>query len=352
MFTRRAVVSGARVANSGNVRKSRFTASLAIAALWVGVLSTSTAYAQTGWVRNRTGLPCDGTYCQFWEDMDRNGVTARIAASGGNLYQLQITGAIFKAPTTPCTYFCPGWGLIGYNAGTKAVYADGSSVYQLRDDGSIWRYLGTPDSWQWIGGNALSLGVGGGKVYRMQPDGEVWEYVNGQWYLLSWFSNAVAITVSTTGRLYQLNGDGAILRYTPGAPNSNHGWELLDNNPATVGIVAGGDRELYQLHNNGAVWHFTGALCNGFCPGWELLENPGTTVRIAATNGELYRLHNNGALLRYTFPGCGENNCAGWAWELLMPDGVGRVAADGSRLYEINQPASPMIRQRVCDQCR
>jgi hypothetical protein len=81
---------------------------------------------------------------------------------------------------------------------------------------------------------------------------------------------------------------------------------MLDNNPAAINIVASAGK-LYQLHSNGGLWQYTGMPCSGsICPGWQLLIN----------------------------------------------DGTGRIAADGSDLYELNLTPTPSTRQRICVECR
>ena len=333
-------------------------------------LFPSMACAQSGWVRKYTGMPCAGTYCHFWEDFDRNGFTARIAASGGNLYQLQGSGAIFKAPTTPCTHFCPGWGLLGYHPATKAIYADGNLVYQLRTDGSIWRYV-SGVNWEMLDNNpaTLALAVGGGKLYQLHNTGEVFRFLGEpcagtscpSWEKLYTDLGTVAIAASTSGELYRLLNDGSIWRY--GLFNCLDlgicwtEWERFDNNSSTVAIAAGGPGELYQLHSNGAIWRYkqvpcdcVGVFCPPSCPGWELLDNNPATKRIVATAGALYQLRQYGALFRYTGTPCNSSYCTGW--ELLMHDGVGWIAADGNLLYELNQPVVPSVRQRRCDECK
>ena len=99
--------------------------------------------------------PCYSGYCQFWESLDRNAYTARIAAGGGQLYQLQYSGAIFKYPSTPCTSDCPGWHLVGdYDPAVKAIYTKDSRLYKLRQDGSV---FGLTDDGAWSSSKVLTV---------------------------------------------------------------------------------------------------------------------------------------------------------------------------------------------------
>ncbi len=374
MFTRR-LVSEALAADSGNVKRNRFKAGLAAGALFVCALIPSMAWGQSGWVRKytETGTPCSGSYCQFWEDFDRNGFTARIAAAGGTLYQLHGNGAIYKAPTLSCTNFCPGWAFLGYNPATKAIYAGGNSLYQLRTDGSIWRFKSGTE-WEMLDNNpaTLTLAAGGDKLYQLHNTGEVFLFKGSpctgtycpSWEMLypdSRTGGTVAIAASTSGELYRLLNDGSIWRYglftclDLGVCWTD--WERLDNNSSTVAIAAGGAGKLYQLRSNGSILRYktvacdcSGWTCPESCPGWELLDNNPATKRIVATADKLYQLHQQGALFRYTNIPCDSNGCPGW--ELLMHDGVGWVAADGDHVYELNQPVVPSARQRGCDECR
>src|SRR5207253_1221213 len=92
-----------------------------------------------------TGTPCSGTSCPGWQRLDNNTKTARIAASGGNLYQLHNDGMIWKSTGAPCNgNSCPGWQLLDNNTKTVAIEPDGGNLYQLHNDGMIWKFTGTP----------------------------------------------------------------------------------------------------------------------------------------------------------------------------------------------------------------
>lgn len=129
------------------VSRVRVSACLAFWALWVCVLSTSMAYAQTGWTRSYLGAHCIGIRCTEWEDLDRNGDTVRLAASGGHLYQLQSSGNVWRYNGISCINgSCPGWQQLDNNPATSAIFADGNELYQLQVNGLVWRFTGTPCS--------------------------------------------------------------------------------------------------------------------------------------------------------------------------------------------------------------
>ena len=158
----------------------------------------------------------------------------------------------------------------------------------------------------------------------------------------------MAIALDDNDCLYRLSGNGLIdvIRFKGGS-----NWTLLDNNPATVAItVAGLSGQLYQLHDSGTIWQYTGRVCDPTCrETWQRLDNNPATARIVASSNELYQLHNNGSLWRYTGTPCNFDSCTGW--ELLIGDGLGRIAVDHNRVYALSQPVIRSARQRVCAEC-
>jgi hypothetical protein len=44
----------------------------------------------TGKIWRYTGTPCSGNSCPGWQMLDNNGMTGRIDASGGKLYQIHL----------------------------------------------------------------------------------------------------------------------------------------------------------------------------------------------------------------------------------------------------------------------
>ena len=340
----------------GTTRARRFAVTLAFGALVLCGLSTSNAYAQPGWVRQYTGqlvppgvrppgVPtCYGAYCQFWEPLDRNAYTARIAAGQGELYQLHYGGAIFKYPSTPCASGCPGWHLAGENdPAAKAIFAGGAGLYKMRQDGSVFVFTGS-GAWSQVEGPdsaRITIAVGEYRMASLYADGSI--TILGQRFP----GDAVAIVLDGNDDLYRLSatGDIDVLRW-----RWSFNWVPLDKNPVTIAIAAAGSGQLYQLQDNGSIWRYTGRVCNPGCQEtWERLNNNPATARIIASGDELYMWQNNGSLWRYTGMPCNSDVCSGW--EVLMGDGVGRIAVDGNRLYALTQQVARSTRQRVCYEC-
>jgi hypothetical protein len=331
---------------------TQLSARLVSTSLWLCLVSTTIANAQTGWLREYIDdgpqSACSFQYCPFWEDLDRNGSTARIAAAGGHLYQLHSDGAIWKY-IAPCSNnICSGWARIDSGSTmTKAIYADQNFLYKLLRDGSISRYNGTV--WEQFPSypDVVALAVADGAVGYLFADGRALYRKSETQIFVRDHPDAgegslVAIAVSggcASCSMYVLTGYGKISERNTG------GWFTLDNNPATTAIAAGGPGELYKLHSDGSIWQY-----NGFLFSWEKLDNNPATVRIVASNGELYQLHHNGSLWRYTGTPCDSNSLC-FGWQLLLHDGVGRIAIDGNRLYELNQPVIASKRERVCYEC-
>ncbi len=358
MFTLRRMCGARGVARAG-----RFAAAFAFGALGLCGLGTSNAYAQTGWVRQYTGQqapqgvrplavpPCYGTYCQFWEPVDRNAFTARIAAdSAGHIYQLHYTGAIYQYPDAPCTSFCPGWWFRGFDPATKAIYAYEGDLYKLHQDGSVWQAT-SGTAWSVVANadpGRITIAVGGDRMASLYVDGSI---TIDQTSFGRQLGHAVAIAIDGHADIYRLslNGDIEVFGRRDGV------WRPLDNNPATVAIAAGDWGMLYQLHDNGSIWKYTGQHCDfqqpyPQCRGWEKVDNNPAAVKIVAAGQELYKLQGNGSLWRYTGTSCIGESCPGW--ELIMGDGVGQVAAAGDHLYVLSGAAGPRpARQPACSQC-
>lgn len=353
----------------GIARASCFAAVLGLC--WLS--ASNAAYAQSGWLLQYTGPltppggappaepPCNGSYCQFWQELDRNLITARIVVAGGHLYQLQANGAMYQYPEASCTSQCARWWAIDdQNIPTKAIFNVDSVLHRLRQDGVLERRVGS--SWEMVaydeeGGPVVTVAHGGGTTAVVQATRlslrrgqEHFEYPYVYWDYDHVFKgpNPIAVTGSS-GWVYELyapyesapkdppffineysiipaldppywkfklrqvyppqadvvtiaaGSDSLLTLHNDGSiwRYRNNQWNKLDNNPATASIVASGD-DLYQLHNDGSLWHFTGTVCNTLCPGWEL----------------------------------------------LIAGGVGRIAVDGQRVYALTQahpPGRPLL---------
>jgi hypothetical protein len=322
-----------------------------------------------GSIWRSTGQACSGASCPGWLRLDDNGASVRIAAGGGNLYQLHNTGRIWKSTGAACVgESCPGWQMLDDNADTSAIAAAGNDLYQLHKSGKIWRYTGTPcngaacPGWQMLDDNPATVAIvaATGGLYQIHNTGKIWKFTgvvcNGAacpgWRMLD--DNPAAVAIAAAGDdLYQLHDNGKIWRFT-GAPCNGDacpGWQMLDDNPAALTIAAatGG---LYQLHNTGKIFKYTGAPCNGAaCPGWQMLDDNPSTIRIAADGGALYQLHNTGKIWRATGAPCNGDACPGW--QMLDDNGAtGRIAAAGGQLYQMHAPRQAPTRTRTCDDCR
>jgi hypothetical protein len=322
-----------------------------------------------GSIWRSTGMPCSGASCPGWMRLDANGGSVRIAAGGGNLYQLHDNGQIWKSTGAGCIgQLCAGWQMLDNNADTVAIVAAGNDLFQLHRTGKIWKYTGVPcngntcTGWQLLdnNGQTLALAAATGGLYQLHNTGKIWKYTgvpcNGNvcsgWQMLDTNGATVAI-VAAGNDLYQLHDTGKIWKYT-GVPcngNTCTGWQMLDNNGQTLALAAatGG---LYQLHSSGKVWKYTGTPCNAnACPGWQMLDENTAAFEIVADGGSLYQLHNTGKLWRYTGTPCNRDSCPGW--QMLDENSMtGRVAAAGGQLYQIHLARKALRRTRTCFECR
>ena len=398
-------VCGTRMA----AKASRVAAAVAFGALGLCRFCTSNAFAQSGWVLQYTGqleppgvrtpeVPAcyGGTYCQFWEELDRNAGTARIVVAGGQVYQLQYGGAIFQYPSTPCTSQCPGWWLIDFDPTTKAIFSDGTSLYKLLQDGRLFRWTGS--SWAmvpyndepryvgayvedgtwvtWLGGEILTVAFGGGITAVVQQNRLSLRWADGYTEYNRTRPRSVAVT-----------GSGVVYEFSPGflldpAGCCNEEWrsgfitarwlipaldppyqkfteKIIFHPQSEIVAIAAASNWLFTLQNDGSIWRYTATTpWTGASPGiWEKLDNNPATARIVASGSELYQLHQNGSLWRFTGPVCNGSSCPGW--ELLIGGGVGRIAIDGQSVYALTQP-QPLVRplvirpspfEYVCPEC-
>ena len=310
-----------------------------------------------------TGVPCSGSSCPGWQQLDNNPATVAIAGGGGKLYQLHNSGKIWVSTGVGCTLdSCPGWQMLDDNTAAVAIAADSSQLYELHNTGKIWRYTGTACSgtscpgWQMLDDNtaAVAIAAGGGQLYQLHNDGSIWRYTGTAcsgtscpgWQKLD--NNVAAVAIAAGNQLYQLHVDGTIWRYTgtPCSGTSCPGWQMLDNNIKAVAIAAAGD-QLYESHNDGMIWRYTGTACSGSsCPGWQMLDNNPLTGLVAAANNvyqlhtdPVYQLHNDGSLWRYTGTPCDGDFCPGWA---MLDNNRATVAAaaSGGQFYQLHNDGS------------
>jgi hypothetical protein len=321
-----------------------------------------------------TGIPCSGSSCPSWLELDNNSLTVRIAASGGKLYQLYSNGTVWVYTGKPCLDgYCLGWQMLDSDPAIIGIFAGGSELYELHSSGIVRRYTGTPcngsfkkpcPGWQMLSNSAdtVTLAVDSGQLYRLQSTGEIWRYAgkpcgsiscpSSGWQMLDNNPATMSITAGG-GKLYQLHDNGEIWRYTgtPCINNSCPGWEPMDVAPSAVAIVAG--NQLYQLGNTGKIWRSDGSPCGPqFCGnGWDMLDNNPATINIAVDGDQLYQLHNTGKVWRFTGTSCSGASCPGW--EMLGNSAkTGRIVAGGGTLYQLHSVRTPMARTRTCFDCR
>jgi peptidyl-Asp metalloendopeptidase len=322
-----------------------------------------------GSIWRSTGTACSGNSCPGWLRLDNNGASVRMAAGGGNLYQLHNTGKIWKSTGAACNgNSCPGWQMLDDNGASVQIAAGGNDLFQLHNTGKIWKSTGVACSgnscpgWQMLDNNAATVTIvaATGGLYQLHNTGKIWKSTgvacNGNscpgWRMLD--DNGATVAIVAAGNdLYQLHNTGKIWKYT-GTPcngNSCPGWQMLDNNGAALAIVAatGG---LYQLHNTGKIWKYTGTPCNGnSCPGWQMLDDNAAGMDIVADGGNLFQLHNTGKIWKYTGTPCNGNSCP--SWQMLDDNGMtGRIAAAGGQLYQMHLARKPLTRTRSCYECR
>ena len=106
-------------------------------------------------------------YGMQWEVSDNGSGTKQIDASGGMLYALKDTGAIWRMNGA--------WAQIDDGAGTKQISADGRFFYALKDNGNIWMFRDE----RWLqadnGTGTRQLHASGGRLVVLKDNGNVFE---------------------------------------------------------------------------------------------------------------------------------------------------------------------------------
>ena len=299
-----------------------------------------------------TGVPCSGTACPGWQELDNNTKTVEVI-SDGNVYQLHNDGMIWKATGAACVAnICPGWERLDDNIAAVNIAAAGGELYELHNTGKIWKYTGTPcngnscPGWQMLDDNvaAVRIAAGGTNLYQLHNDGTIWKYTGTPcsgtscpgWQMLD--NNIAAVEIRADGNdLYERHNGGKIWKYTgtPCSGNSCPGWQMLDDNTAAVAIAASGGN-LYELHNTGKIWKYTGTPCSGTsCPGWQMLDDNIAAVAIKADGGSLYQRHNSGKVWKYTGTPCSGTSCPGWQ---MLDDNIAttQIGAGGGKLLQLH----------------
>jgi hypothetical protein len=315
-----------------------------------------------GMIWRYTGTPCSGNSCPGWQMFDDNFLTSQITSGpgqlyqlhGGPLYQLHTDGSIWRYTGIPCGgSSCIGWQELDVNPATTAIASAGKQLFQLHNDGSIWRYTGTPCSgsscpgWQQLDNNPRATAItGGDQLFQLHNDGSIWRYTGTPcsgpacpgWQELD-VNPATTAVVAAGKQLFQLHNDGSIWRYTgtPCSGSSCPGWQELDNNPQATAIAAGD--QLFQIHRDGSIWRYTGTPCSGSsCPGWQELDvNPATTAILAA-GAQLFQLHGDGSIWRYTGTPCTGPSCPGW--QMLDNNPQAKAISAGDQVYQLHQDGS------------
>src|ERR1035438_10838148 len=66
-----------------------------------------------------------------------------VAWGGTGLYQLHTDGSIWQYTGVPCNgTVCSGWVELDNNPSANMIAAGGGQLYQLHNDGSVWQYTG------------------------------------------------------------------------------------------------------------------------------------------------------------------------------------------------------------------
>jgi hypothetical protein len=223
---------------------------------------------------------------KWWQRLDDNAASVDIVADGNNLYQIHKDGKIWKYAGTKW------WQKLDDNAASVDIAAGGNNLYQMHKDGSIWKYTGTPLKWQKIDGNAASKKIvaDGNNLYQVHKDGSIWKYTGTpfKWQMLDIYA-AVKKIAASGGNLYQICTDGSIWKYA----GTSFKWQKIDNYSGSVDIAAGGNN-LYQMHKSGSIWKYTGTPLK-----WERIDNYSGSKEIVADGNNLYQMHKDGSIWKY-----------------------------------------------------
>lgn len=183
------------------------------------------------------------------------------------------------------------------------IAAAPQTCYKILKNGQIWRHKPVQNpyeiSWELIDKNSSARHIvcsGSGKLYQVQKNGAVWEY-NGSpycWHLLIPGDSGVTdIVAGSTNELYQLRNDGKIFKLI-----GDDDWLLISDNSQTKSIYAVGT-DVYQTLKNLSI-----LKCVGTSAGltlWQALDSmtEDTTKFVAAENGTVWQCLKNGACMRW-----------------------------------------------------
>jgi hypothetical protein len=265
--------------------------------------------------QNVAALPCNGSSCTGWAQVNNDPNTASISpGAGGSLYQVDTGGAVWAdyGSATCNGESCTGWTEIDWVPCTKitlgghtscillplapqpVAVAVGQGVFELRSDGSVWQFVP----------NTLGFA---------QPADESWIQLDNNPK-----GKAIAAFSGESGGLYELRSDGSVWQYTFEACSNGvcSGWRELDNNSATIAISTpfSLSNVLYQLRNDGSIWQVNQNDCYITCVWTEIGNNTITTsIATDATTGTLYALDSSGSVWQYqNVPCTTSTSCTGW----------------------------------------
>ncbi|KAF5321602.1 hypothetical protein D9619_000287 [Psilocybe cf. subviscida] len=184
--------------------------------------------------------------------------TQSILASNGQIYQLQVDGAIW-------VYDAPAgkWETLDPKSQKKrCIAADGiGKLYQLHMNGSIWQYNGPRvKGWTIVDNPCITnkLVAGAGGAYLTHADGATFKFDDGRkaWDCIDRNALMLQNAVGRAG-LFQRHKD-KVLRYSGNAGV----WTPVPNDPTDDLVV--GDSTVYVKHPDGRVSKYRNSPCNWF----------------------------------------------------------------------------------------
>jgi hypothetical protein len=237
------------------------------------------------------GPACSGGYCPGWVELNNNPLAVTIGAGPNGLYEVNTDGTLWAWNGVICNgSFCPGWTQwTEPQTDPTPLYAANSTVL-VADDGApgIFIYMGTPFSWPQIDdAGALSVAVDGiGGIYALDQDGTILTRGYYGFYAISQDKVTESIAAggnSAGGSLYKQQKNHSIWQLT--ICNDDCYWQEIDDH-ATSGVPVAGSNTVYQIRKtptSTSIWQYTGTPCSGtVCSGWVKLDDNPTTLSIVA----------------------------------------------------------------------
>ncbi|KAF2685621.1 hypothetical protein K458DRAFT_430371 [Lentithecium fluviatile CBS 122367] len=222
-----------------------------------------------------------------WKPMTSYAI--KIAGSGGQLFQLQADGCVYRKVDT-----APFWELTKEDSRTKNILSFAGNLFTLRTNGDIMRWSGVPLHMVLIDSNPTNVGITGADtdLCLRHTTGAIWRHrwTPGDWEQIDTRTNSVQIAAGGE-HLYQLLSNSDILEYT------KPGWKKIDFDDSSQGTaeIVAPDNQLYKRRHMGDIWVWVNKPND-----WECIESNQDIMSIVA-GGEkyLFQVRNNGAILRW-----------------------------------------------------